>query len=283
MNELTMMNSFVDQKIGFPVYDAAMYVDSANSNQTTESKKEEPSKQPSIISVESESETIHMDVEKEFQKYHAVKRSREEDKGQTNKVVLQPAKFIAPETFPSRAANFSRVNQLFSDSDPESELQPLPPSPPPEQNSNAISKSDVNDIAHDPSKKLPKMNQNPQRTAGMVANKNEPVIEARSISSDDGFDPTSARMKIPATNSPIQKPAFPFGINRSPKKPANFSSGRGRPLERPGGLKPLTASSLAQKQRLKKNRPHTKIIRPKLEKENTKPLARARTPSPKRK
>ena len=280
MNELTMMNSFVDQKIGFPVYDAAMFIDNVTSNQTKSSKNEEPSKQPSIISVESESEIIHMEVEKEFQKYQAVKRSRQEDKGQTNKVVLQPAKFIAPETFPSRAANFSRVNQLFSDSEPESELQPLPP---PEQHSNAISKNDVKDMAHDSSKELPKINQNPQRTAEMVANKNEPIIEARSISSDDGFDPTSARMKIPATNGPIQKPAFPFGINRSPKKPVNFSSGRGRPLERPGGLKPLTASSLAQKQRLKRNRPHTKIIRPKHEKENTKPLARARTPSPKRK
>ena len=282
ISELTTMNSFVDQKLGFPVYDAAMFVNNPDQIKIKESnKKEEPIRQQSIISVESESETIYMEVEKEFQKYHAVEISRQENN--EKQIVLQPAKFIAPETIRSRVANFSRVNQLYSDSDSESELQPLPPSPPPGQtdNSNPIPENDLKDIAGTASKNSPKISQNLKMAK--ESTKKEPIIEGRSISSDDGFDPTSARKKIPAMDGPIQKSAQPFGVNRSPKKPINHSSGRGRPMERPrGGLKSLTASSQAQKQRLKRTKVHTKISRAKNEKENTKPLARGRTPSPKR-
>jgi len=281
-----MMSSFVDEKIGFPVYDASQFVNNATPNAIKQSsQQEESSKQPSIISVGSECETIEMDVENAFQKYQTENISRQ-DQNQTNKVVLQPAKFTIPDTLQCRPEISSCVHQLFSDSDPESELQPLPPSPPPEEtvDSGAVSDNGSRHTADHSTKKLPKKTiQSQEMLQPIQPSKKDGIIEGRSLSSDDGFDPVSVRMKIPAINEPIQKrivQAPPFGINRSPKKPMNFSSGRGRPMERPKGtLKATSASTQALRAKMMKAK---KPVRPKQEKENFKPFQRARAPSPKR-
>ena len=280
-----MMSSFVDEKIGFQVYDASLYVNNATPNEIKQSSQQEgSSKQPSIISVESDCETIVMDVDNAFQKYQTEKISRQ-DQNRTNKVVLQPAKFTIPDTLQCRPEISSCVHQLFSDSDPESELQPLPPSPPPEEtiDSGAVSENGSRQTADHSPKELPKTIQNQGMVQPIQSSKRDGIIEGRSLSSDDGFDPASVRMKIPAINEPIQKrivQAPPFGINRSPKKPMNFSSGRGRPMERPKGtLKATSASTQALRAKMMKAK---KPVRPKQEKENFKPFQRARAPSPKR-
>lgn len=277
------MSSFVADKLeyDFPVYDASQFMAPNTIKQS--SQQEEPSKQPSIISVGSECDTILMDVEGAFQKHQTEKISHREDQNQINKVVLQPAKFTIPDTLQLRPDISSCVHQLFSDSDPESELQPLPPSPPPDAtiDSGAIFENGSRNTADNSTKELPKKTiSNQEMVQPMESSKKDGIIEGRSLSSDDGFDPSSARMKFPATTEPLQKrsarPAF--GINRSPKKPMNFSSGRGRPLERPkGALKPTSASTQALLARMQKAR---KPVRPKQEKENAFP--RARAPSPKR-
>ena len=279
-----MMSSFVHEKLvpvyDFPVYDAALFVDNATSNEDEQiSQQPESSKQPSIISVGSEYETIVMDVDSAFQKHQTEKISRRED--QNRKVVLQPAKFTIPDTLQCRPEISSCVHQLFSDSDPESEIQPLPPSPPPETtvDSGAVFENGSKHTADNSPKELPKKtSQDQEMVQPIQSSKKDGIIEGRSLSSDDGFDPKP--MKFPAMNRPLQKPNPPFGINRSPKKPINFSSGRGRPMERPiGALKATSASTQALRARMAKAK---KPVRPKQEKENSKPFPRARLPSPKR-
>ena len=276
-----MMSSFVADKLeyDFPVYDASQFMAPNTIKQS--SQQEEPSKQPSIISVGSECDTILMDVEGAFQKHQTEKISHREDQNQINKVVLQPAKFTIPDTLQLRPDISSCVHQLFSDSDPESELQPLPPSPPPDAtiDSGAIFENGSRNTADNSTKELPKKTiSNQEMVQPMESSKKDGIIEDRSLSSDDGFDPKP--MKFPAMNRPLQKPNPPFGINRSPKKPFNLSSGRGRPMERPiGALKATSASTQALRARMAKAK---KPVRPKQEKENSKPFPRARLPSPKR-
>ena len=279
-----MMSSFVHEKMvpvyDFPVYDAALFAtENATPNEDEQmSQPQESSKQPSIISVGSECETIIMDVDSDFQKHRAEKISRREDLDR--KVVLQPAKFIIPDTLQCRPEISSCVHQLFSDSDPESEIQPLPPSPPPETtvDSGAVFENGSKHTADKSPKELPKTIQSQEMVQPIESSKKDGIIEDRSLSSDDGFDPKP--MKFPAMNRPLQKPNPPFGINRSPKKPFNLSSGRGRPMERPiGALKATSASTQALRARMAKAK---KPVRPKQEKENSKPFPRARLPSPKR-
>ena len=279
------MSSFIHEKMvpvyDFPVYDAALFATenaTPNEDEQISKQQQESSKQPSIISVGSECETIIMDVDSAFQKHQAEKISRREDPDR--KVVLQPAKFIIPDTLQCRPEISSCVHQLFSDSDPESEIQPLPPSPPPETtvDSGAVFENGSKHTADNSPKELPKTIQNREMVQPIESSKKDGIIEDRSLSSDDGFDPKP--MKFPAMNRPLQKPNPPFGINRSPKKPFNLSSGRGRPMERPiGALKATSASTQALRARMAKAK---KPVRPKQEKENSKPFPRARLPSPKR-